>query len=148
MKKIALSLLLLGTTFVTTSMAKDIDGYDIYKKNCQICHIEMITKAETLKRFKTLKAPPMIEVSHQLKDQIIIKQDDEDVHRFTVVSFIKEYLKKPSIDYSMCNPGALDHFGIMPSQGHLSDEKRQAVAEWIYDRYEDVETDFKDDDSH
>jgi len=144
MKKIALSLLV-GVLSLSSLQAKDIDGYDIYKKNCTMCHIEMISKAETLKRFKTLKAPPMVEVSHQLKDQIIIKQDDEDIHRFTVVSFIKEYLKKPSIDYSMCNPGAIDHFGIMPSQAHLNDAERQAVAEWIYDRYEDVETDFKGD---
>lgn len=117
------------------------DGYKVYQNNCQKCHIEMISKTEALKTFKTLKAPPMVEVSKQLKNNIIIGDDDEDVHRFTVVSFIKEYVKKPSMDYSMCNPGAIDRFGIMPAQTQLSEEERQAVAEWIYDRYEGI--DFK-----
>jgi cytochrome c551/c552 len=43
------------------------------------------------------------------------------------------------MDYFMCNPGAVDRFGIMPAQSQLNDDERQAVAEWIYDRYEDVE---------
>ena len=134
MKKTATLLL-----FATSLFA--VDGYKIYQDNCKACHIEMISKTETLKIFKTLKAPPMVEVSKQLKRNIIIGDDDEDVHRFTVVSFIKEYVKKPSLDYSMCNPGAIDRFGIMPAQSQLSEEERQAVAEWIYDRYEGI--DFK-----
>ena len=115
------------------------DGYKVYENNCKVCHIEMISKTETMKIFKTLKAPPMVEVSKQLKSNIIIGDDDEDVHRFTVVSFIKAYVKKPSLDYSMCNPGAIERFGIMPAQSQLSEEERQAVAEWIYDRYEGIE---------
>lgn len=134
MKKTAALLL-----FATSLFA--VDGYKVYQNNCKACHIEMISKTETLKIFKTLKAPPMVEVSKQLKNNIIIGDDDEDVHRFAVVSFIKEYVKKPSLDYSMCNPGAIDRFGIMPAQSQLSEEERQAVAEWIYDRYEGI--DFK-----
>jgi cytochrome c len=124
--------------FLTASLF-GANGYKVYQENCKSCHIEMISKTETLKIFKTLKAPPMVEVSKQLKNNIMIGDDDEDVHRFTVVSFIKAYVKKPSLDYSMCNPGAIERFGIMPAQSQLSEEERQAVAEWIYDRYEGVE---------
>ena len=131
--KSLLPLLFLGTSLFA------VDGYDVYKNNCVACHVEMITKAETLKTFNKLKAPPMIEVSRQLKDTIIIKGDDEEVHRFVTISFIKEYIKNPSLEYFMCNAGAVDHFGVMPSQSHLSDAERQAVGEWIYDRYEGVE---------
>ena len=130
--KSLLPLLFLGTSLFA------VDGYDVYKNNCAACHVEMITKAETLKTFNKLKAPPMVEVSRQLKDTIIIKGDDEEVHRFVTISFIKEYIKNPSLEYFMCNAGAVDHFGVMPSQSHLSDEERQAVGEWIYDRYEGV----------
>lgn len=134
MKKTATLLLLAVSLFGS-------DGYKVYQNNCQKCHIEMISKTETLKIFRTLKAPPMVEVSKQLKQNIIIKEDDEEIHRFATIAFIKEYLKKPSLDYSMCNPGAIDRFGIMPAQTQLSEEERQAVAEWIYDRYEGI--DFK-----
>ena len=133
MKKIVLLLVVTAVAL----MAKEVDGYEVYKKNCKMCHIEQITKKETMKIFKTLKAPPMIEVSHQLQRNIIIKDDDDDVKRFVVISFIKEYLKKPSLDYSMCEAGAIDNFGIMPSQKHLSDAEREAVANWILDFYED-----------
>ena len=99
----------------------------------------MISKTEALKKFKTLKAPPMVEVSNQLKRTIVISSDDDEVHRFVTIAFIKEYIKNPSIDYFMCNAGAVDRFGVMPAQSHLKEDERQAVAEWIYDRYEDIE---------
>ena len=133
MKKILTPLLISTFLFAT-------EGYEVYKNNCKVCHIEMISKTETLKIFKTLKAPPMVEVSKQLKSNIIMGEaGDEDVHRFTVISFIKEYIQNPALDYSMCNPGALDRFGVMPAQKQLSEAQRQAVAEWIYDRYEGTE---------
>lgn len=115
------------------------DGYKVYQENCAACHIEMISKAETMKKFKTLKAPPMVEVSKQLKRTIVISSDDDEVHRFVTIAFIKEYIKNPSIDYFMCNAGAVDRFGVMPAQSQLKEDERQAVAEWIYDHYEDVE---------
>jgi len=138
MKKIIATTLLLGASLF------GVDGYKVYQDNCKACHVEMISKAETLRVFKTLKAPPMVEVSGKLKGTIVIKgakADDEEIHRFATIAFIKNYLMTPSMDYFMCNPGAVDRFGVMPSQAHLSDAERQAVAEWIYDRYEDVEFD-------
>lgn len=132
MKKITSLLLLTGSLF-------GADGYKVYQNNCAACHIEMISKSETLKKFKTLKAPPMVEVSKQLKSTIIISSEDEEVHRFVTIAFIKEYIKNPSLDYFMCNAGAVDRFGVMPAQSQLTEEERQAVAGWIYDRYEDVD---------
>ena len=129
------------TTFILTVSLFGVDGYEVYKNNCAKCHIENITKAETLKRFKTLSAPPMVEVANQLRRNIVIADDDEDIKRFVTIAFIKEYIKHPSVDYSMCHPMAIERFGIMPPQKQLSEAERQAVAEWIVDRYE--ETSFK-----
>ncbi|MDO9207249.1 MAG: c-type cytochrome [Sulfuricurvum sp.] len=116
------------------------DGYNVYKKQCMQCHVEMMEKKEVLKVFKTLKAPPMIEVSNRLKENILIKEDDDNIiKRRVVIAFIKDYIENPSIDYSMCHLGAIDRFGIMPSlKGKLSSDERQAVAEWVYDRYQGV----------
>jgi len=115
------------------------EGYDVYKKNCQMCHVELLSKAQTKKRFNTLKAPPMVEVSKRLKENIIIADDDDDVKRRVVIAFIKEYIEHPNVEYSMCHAMAIEHFGIMPSlQGKLTAKQKEAVATWIYDRYEDV----------
>jgi cytochrome c len=128
-------LLLLAATF-----ALGADGYEVYKKNCMSCHIEMISVKKTKQMFKTLKAPPMVEVSNQIKSNIIVKDEDEDIHRHLVTLFIRDYIEHPSLEYSMCQAMALEHFGVMPSQkGKLSSEEIAAVAEWIYDRYEDIE---------
>lgn len=113
------------------------DGYKVYKDNCMKCHVEVMTKNEALKSFKTLKAPPMIEVSNKLKSNIQTKDEDIDVKRRVVIAFIKDYIDNPSIQYSMCEPMALEHFGVMPSlKGKLNEKQKQAVAEWIYDYYE------------
>lgn len=113
------------------------DGRDIYQKHCMQCHVEMMEKKEVIRTLHTLKAPPMIEVSNRLKENVIISDDDDDVKRRVIVAFIKDYIENPSINYSMCHPMAIEKFGIMPSlKGKLSDEERQTVAEWVYDRYE------------
>jgi hypothetical protein len=113
-------------------------GEKTFEKHCAKCHIKVISKEETLKRLNSLKAPPMIEVAGQLKSHIMIKGDDEDIHRAVVIAFVKHYIENPDIMISMCNPGALDRFGQMPSlKGKLTDDEKQAVAEWLYDYYEE-----------
>ncbi len=113
-------------------------GEQVYEKHCAKCHIKEITKAQTLKRLNTLKAPPMIEVSNRLKEQIIIKSNDEDIHRGVVIAFVKHYIENPDMMIGMCNPAAFDKFDEMPSlKGKLTEEEKQAVAQWLYDYYED-----------
>lgn len=112
------------------------DGYSVYQKNCMQCHVEMMEKKEVIKVLHTLKAPPMVEVSNRLKENIIIADEDEDVKRRVTIAFIKDYIENPSVQYSMCHPMAIEKFGIMPSlKGKLSEDEKQAVAEWIIDRY-------------
>lgn len=101
------------------------------------CHAEMMTKAEVIKSINTLKAPPMIEVSNKLKNNIFTMDDDEDVKRRVVIAFVKDYIDNPSVQYSMCEPMAIEKFGIMPSlKGKLTEAQKQAVSEWVYDHYE------------
>lgn len=115
------------------------DGYTVYQKQCMKCHVEMMEKQEVVKKLGSLKAPPMVEVSHRLKENIIIADEDSDVKRRVIIAFIKDYIENPSVQYSMCSSMAIEKFGIMPSlKGKLSSSERQAVAEWVYDRYSKV----------
>lgn len=116
------------------------DGYAVYKKHCMKCHAEMMEKSEVVKHLPTLKAPPMVEVSNRLKENVTINDDDDDVKRRVIIAFIKDYIENPSVQYSMCHPMAIEKFGIMPSlKGKLKAAERQAVAEWVYDRYQGVQ---------
>ncbi len=115
-------------------------GQKVFDNVCSACHVELLDKKTALKRFNTLKAPPMNEVAQQLKTNIIIKDDDDDVHRAVVIAFIKDYIKHPGLAKVMCNPPAVEKFGIMPSQkAVLSDEEIESVSTWLYDRYEGVQ---------
>lgn len=115
-------------------------GKTVFDNVCSKCHAELLDKQTALKTFETLKAPPMNEVSQQLKTNIIIKDDDDDVHRAVVIAFIKDYIKYPGLAKIMCNANAVDRFGIMPSQKSiLTDEQINSVSTWLYDRYEGVE---------
>lgn len=116
------------------------EGYEVYKNKCSKCHIEDISRAEVMKNFSKIKAPPMVEVANKLKNNIIIADEDEDVHRQVVILFIKNYIDNPNIEYTMCEPMAVERFGVMPSQkDKVSEREKQAVAEWIYDHYENRE---------
>ena len=133
MKNTLLGLLLLGSSLFA------VDGYTVYKNNCMKCHVEMMKKGDALKHINELVAPPMVEVSNRLKENIKTTDEEDDVDRYLFILFVKDYIINPNLDYSMCNVGAIEKFGTMPSlKGKLSDEERQAVAEWLYDRYENV----------
>ncbi len=119
------------------------DGYKVFQQKCASCHIEMITQKETIQRLKSgkLKAPPMVEISNRIKSMIEITDEDYWlVHRRVVIAFIKDYITNPKLDDSMCREHAKMKFGAMPPIGKsLSEDEKQAVAEWIYDRYEGVD---------
>ena len=135
MKKIMILLLLASGLFA-------LDGEKVFNDNCKSCHFGMITKAELAQRFKAgeIKAPPMVEIAARLRNTITVntKNDNADeIHRFTIISFIKEYMKNPSWDYYMCDSPAINRFDVMPAQTQLTPEESQAVSEWIYDYFED-----------
>ena len=134
MKKGLLFILLLASTLF------GVEGYEVYKTKCMSCHIELISKAEVMKNMNKLKAPPMVEVSSRLKENIKTTDEEDDVDRHLFILFVKDYILHPNLDFSMCNAGALEKFGTMPSlKGELSAEEADAVAIWLYDRYEDIE---------
>ena len=135
MKK--LWLLVCMATVSLVSAEQTIDGEKVFDKVCASCHVKMITSSETKKIFKTLKAPPMVEVSGQLKKNIKIVEDiDDEIHRAVVIAFIKDYVMYPHLDKSMCQAMALERFDLMPSQkGKLSEAELNAVSTWVYDFY-------------
>lgn len=140
MKKIisisSIFLFLAASALAEYEQSGSVDGYKVYKQKCQICHEERLTKKEALAAMKTLKAPPMNEVSARLKENILIKEKDEDVNRELILTFMRDYIVNPSIEKSMCHMGALDNFGVMPSQkDKLDNDELHAVTQWIYDHY-------------
>ncbi len=134
MKKLLLTSLLLGSTLFAN------EGYDVFKKTCAACHVEMMTKQEVMKNLASMKAPPMVEVSSRLKENIKTTDEEDEVDRHLFILFVKDYIINPNLDFSMCNPGALERFGTMPSQKEkITEKEAQSVAEWLYDRYENIE---------
>ena len=133
MKKLLLSSLLLASSLFA------VDGYEVYKKNCMVCHVEVMTAEYALAHINELSAPPMVEVSGRLKENIKTTDEEDDVDRYLFILFVKDYIVNPNLDNSMCNSGAIEKFGTMPSlKGKLKEEEKQAVAEWLYDRYENT----------
>ena len=116
-----------------------VDGYAVYKAKCQVCHVEMMKSKEALASLGKLSAPPMLEVSNRLKDMIKLKEEDKEVNRELILTFIRDYVINPDFDKSMCHLGALDRFDVMPSmKGQITEAELKAVAEWVYDRYEGI----------
>ena len=134
MNKLLLSVLLLNTALFAN------EGYEVYKKNCQSCHVEIMTKKEVMANLSKMKAPPMVEVSARLKENIKTTDEEDDVDRHLFILFVKDYIMHPNLDFSMCHAGALEKFGTMPSmKGKVTEKEANAVAIWLYDRYENIE---------
>jgi hypothetical protein len=131
MKRIVVGLII-GVVSLMAAESK-VDGEKVFEKACASCHIKMISKPELMKVMKTVKAPPMIEVSSQLKNNIKIVEDiDDEIHRAVVIAFIKDYVLYPDLDKSMCTGAALDRFGLMPSQkGIVTKKELTKISEWI-----------------
>ena len=132
-----IGLLVLVGVVSLMGIEKKVDGEVVFDKACASCHMKNITKDKTMKVFKTLKAPPMIEVSNHLKNNIKIVDDlDDEIHRAVVIAFIKDYVEYPHLDKAMCQAVALERFSLMPSlKGQLTQEELNAVAAWTYDYY-------------
>jgi len=118
-----------------------MDGRSIFNQKCASCHRYRLKKYDFGKEKHLLKAPPMNEISRRIKKTI--KVDDEDIHRFVVISFIKEYIKHPSFSYYMCDDTAVARFDVMPPITNLSEKEYQTISEWIYDHYSIKEYDQK-----
>ena len=117
------------------------DGREIFDKECASCHMYKVKKYDFAKSKNSLKAPPMNEIARRIKTRIKVYY--EDIHRFTVISFIKEYIKHPSYDYYMCDDKAIARFDVMPAITNLTEEEYQTISEWIYDNYSNEEYDKK-----
>ncbi len=134
MNKIFLSSFLLGASLFAN------EGYEVYKKNCKSCHVEIMSEKEVMAKLSKMKAPPMIEVSARLKENIKTKDEEDDVDRHLFILFVKDYIMHPNLDFSMCHAGALEKFGTMPSmKEQITKKEAHAVAVWLYDRYENIE---------
>ena len=49
--------------------------------------------------------------------------EEEDVDRYLFILFVKDYIVNPNLDNSMCNTGAIERFGTMPSlKGKLKED--------------------------
>lgn len=111
-------------------------GYQVYKKTCSACHWESVTPQQIEKIKKTVMAggrppfgaPPMAEVSARVKKFYPSEKE--------FVAFVKDYITNPSKDKGVCLPMAFKVFGTMPPIGKgLSEEEKEAVAKWLYHRF-------------
>lgn len=128
------NLLMVG--FFLASSLFAVDGYEVYKKNCQVCHVEMLGKRYTFAHLHELSAPPMALVSENLKEDNITTDLEKSLDRHLFINFVKDYIVNPNHEKSVCKSGIISSFGTMPSlKGKLTESERQAVAEWLYDRY-------------
>lgn len=129
MKPLTASLLLAASLFAS-------DGYEVYKKHCSSCHMVMLPLGKNrIQEQNNMKAPTMRMVAMRLKMMIKIENEDEDIQRKVTKSFIKEYIDDPDEDYVICLPEMVEKFGVMPPVKGLTNEEKEAVAQWLWEQF-------------
>jgi mono/diheme cytochrome c family protein len=90
------------------------DGAELFALVCAMCHtVNPPPKA----------APP---ISHASAYYLRKHADTE-----TAVTAMVDYLKKPEAERSVLPAHAIERFGLMPSQAHLTDGQLRAVARYV-----------------
>ncbi len=120
----------------TLEKAEIQKGYQIYKNKCSACHWERVSPEQIRDIRKTVmsggrppfNAPPISEVSARVKKFYPTEEK--------FVAFVKDYITNPSREKGVCLPMAYKIFGVMPSIGkNMTEEEKEAVAEWLYHNY-------------
>ncbi|HEX6135500.1 MAG TPA: cytochrome c [Longimicrobiales bacterium] len=90
------------------------EGQAVFEMVCAMCHsVQPPAKA----------APPM---SHATAYYVRGHTD-----RVAAAAAIVAYLKQPDAAASAMPPHAIERFGLMPAQSHLSDRQLRAVADYV-----------------
>jgi mono/diheme cytochrome c family protein len=110
---LVLPLLLAGAFPLAAQEAPQAEGEQIFQLVCAMCH--SITPPARL-------APPL---SHAAA-YYLRKHPDLAAAAGAMVSFLKD----PAADRSAMPAHAVERFGLMPSQGHLSDAQLLSVARY------------------
>ncbi len=94
--------------------AEQGEGRAVFEMVCAMCHsVQPPPKA----------APPMSHAAAYYAQRFA----DAD----SAAAAIVEYLKVPSAEKSLLPAHAIERFGLMPSQAHLSDAQLRAVARYV-----------------
>ncbi|QOP46414.1 c-type cytochrome [Sulfurimonas paralvinellae] len=130
-KKIILSILS-ALLFIgcNTQHKPRLDGKKLIEKKCSQCHnLDLPPKT-----FEDEKAPPMMAVAFHIRDFIKAPNESEKVPR--AISFVKDYVIKPSVSKSFCDKHSLESYGVMPSQkGKVSEDELEAIAEYMFEHF-------------
>lgn len=118
----------LGLLFIVSVSLFASNGESVFKTYCMECHTRNGMMGEG--PMKDMKAPTMQMVSMRLKKMTGSKE--------AFLAFVKDYIQNPSQKKGFCMPMAYKRFGVMPAIGkNLSEEERDAVAQWIFDSFDD-----------
>jgi cytochrome c len=102
------------TPVAAQQQAAATDGAQVFTMVCAMCHsVQPPAKA----------APPMSHVT----GNYLRKHLDTTAAAAAIVA----YLKKPEAARSLMPPMAIERFGLMPAQSHLSDAQLDAVARYV-----------------
>ena len=127
---LSLLLLLIGCK-TSTSYTNNLDGKELAKKKCSMCHnLDMPPKFS-----ENEKAPPFFTITAHLKDWIKASTSTEARNKF--IEFVSTYPLNPSLDKAYCDKSSLKKYGLMPSlKGQVTKDELIAIANFMYNTYD------------
>ncbi|WP_233570434.1 c-type cytochrome [Prosthecochloris sp. ZM_2] len=94
------------------------DGKAIYERHCMMCH-SMAPPP--------VAAPPVRGVSYHYREAFENRED--------AVAHMVGFMKNPDPERAVCDPEAIERFGLMPAMT-LPDDELRAVSVWFWDQYD------------
>ncbi|MBO8093299.1 MAG: c-type cytochrome [Prosthecochloris sp.] len=94
------------------------DGKAIYERYCMMCH-SMAPPP--------VAAPPVRGVSFHYREAFESREE--------AVEHMVAFMKNPDPEQAVCDPQAIERFGLMPAM-QLAEDELRTVSGWFWDQYD------------
>ncbi|WP_244191148.1 MULTISPECIES: c-type cytochrome [unclassified Prosthecochloris] len=98
--------------------SRELDGKALYERHCRVCHSMAPPPAV---------APPVRGVAFHYREAFDTREAAE--------AHMVDFIKRPDSKKAICDPEAIERFGLMPAMT-LPDDELRAVSAWFWDQYD------------
>jgi len=117
------------------------EGKTIFDSKCTACHVSFVPPDKVQENFfeknntmLNLKAPSVNMIAFAIMDgsKHVGDKSDPEMQQIEIEEYLKDYIEKPNLSNSICDPNVVKFYEVMPSmKGQLSNKEYEDLASFF-----------------